>query len=55
MLPAKLAFPHVVEWLIRQGLTYIFYPCVPYERNKTPEAGNHYNCPMVIYAKTSKT
>ena len=44
--PAKLAHGHI-EWLIRQGLTYIFYPCVPYERNETPEAGNHYNCPMV--------
>ena len=44
--PAKLAHGHI-EWLIRQRLNYIFYPCVPYERNETPEAGNHYNCPMV--------
>ena len=52
--PAKLAHGHV-EWLIRQGLTYIFYPCVPYERNETPEAGNHYNCPMVTsYAENIK-
>ena len=52
--PAKLAHGHV-EWLIRQGLTYIFYPCVPYERKETPEAGNHYNCPMVTsYAENIK-
>ena len=52
--PAKLAHGHI-EWLIRQGLTYIFYPCVPYERNETPEAGNHYNCPMVTsYAENIK-
>ena len=52
--PAKLAHGHI-EWLIRQGLTYIFYPCVTYERNETPEAGNHYNCPMVTsYAENIK-
>ena len=52
--PAKLAHGHI-KWLIRQGLTYIFYPCVPYERNETPEAGNHYNCPMVTsYAENIK-
>ena len=52
--PAKLAHGHI-EWLIRQGLTYIFYPCIPYERNETPEAGNHYNCPMVTsYAENIK-
>ena len=52
--PAKLAHGHI-EWLIRQGLTYIFYPCVPYERNEPPEAGNHYNCPMVTsYAENIK-
>ena len=52
--PSKLAHGHI-EWLIRQGLTYIFCPCVPYERNETPEAGNHYNCPMVTsYAENIK-
>ena len=52
--PAKLAHGHV-EWLIKQGVTYIFYPCIPYERNETPEAGNHYNCPMVTsYAENIK-
>ena len=52
--PAKLAHGHI-EWLIRQGLKYIFYPCVPYERNEFPEAGNHYNCPIVTsYAENIK-
>ena len=52
--PEKLAHGHI-EWLIRQRLNYIFYPCVPYERNETPEAGNHYNCPMVTsYAENIK-
>ncbi|MEE3392411.1 MAG: acyl-CoA dehydratase activase-related protein [Lachnospiraceae bacterium] len=44
--PAKIAHGHIT-WLIRHGLKYIFYPCVPYERVETPEAGNHYNCPIV--------
>ena len=44
--PAKLAHGHVT-WLIRKGLKFIFYPCIPYERNEFPEAGNHYNCPIV--------
>ena len=36
-------------------MKFIFYPCIPYERNETPEAGNHYNCPMVTsYAENIK-
>ncbi|MCR5584585.1 MAG: 2-hydroxyacyl-CoA dehydratase [Lachnospiraceae bacterium] len=44
--PAKLAHGHVT-WLIKQGIKYIFYPCVVYERIEFPGAGDHYNCPMV--------
>lgn len=44
--PAKLAHGHVT-WLIKQGIGYIFYPCVPYERCEEEDAGNHYNCPIV--------
>lgn len=44
--PAKLAHGHI-SWLIKQGLDYIFYPCVPYERTEVKGAGNHYNCPIV--------
>ncbi|MCR5160676.1 MAG: acyl-CoA dehydratase activase-related protein, partial [Lachnospiraceae bacterium] len=52
--PAKLAHGHVT-WLIRQGIQYIFYPCIPYERNEFPDAGNHYNCPIVTsYAENIK-
>ncbi len=36
-------------------MKFIFYPCIPYERNETPDAGNHYNCPMVTsYAENIK-
>ncbi len=52
--PAKLAHGHV-SWLLRQGIKFIFYPCVPYERNEFKEAVNHYNCPIVTsYAENIK-
>ncbi|HIT65081.1 MAG TPA: 2-hydroxyacyl-CoA dehydratase [Candidatus Ventrimonas merdavium] len=52
--PAKLVHGHIA-WLIKQGVKDIFYPCIPYERNETPDAGNHYNCPMVTsYAENIK-
>ncbi len=52
--PAKLAHGHV-SWLIRQGVKYIFYPCIPYERNEVENANNHYNCPIVTsYAENIK-
>ncbi|MCD7866666.1 MAG: 2-hydroxyacyl-CoA dehydratase [Clostridiales bacterium] len=52
--PAKLAHGNVT-WLIRKGVKFIFYPCVPYERTEFPEAVNHYNCPIVTsYAENIK-
>ncbi len=52
--PAKLAHGHVT-WLIRNGIKFIFYPCIPYERNEFPDAVNHYNCPIVTsYAENIK-
>lgn len=52
--PAKLAHGHVT-WLIRNGVKFIFYPCIPYERNEFPDAINHYNCPIVTsYAENIK-
>lgn len=44
--PAKLAHGHV-QWLINENVDFIFYPALFYERNETPEANNHYNCPIV--------
>lgn len=52
--PAKLAHGHVT-WLIKQGIHFIFYPCIPYERNEFPDSNNHYNCPIVTsYAENIK-
>ncbi|MGN0400882.1 MAG: acyl-CoA dehydratase activase-related protein [Acetatifactor sp.] len=44
--PAKLAHGHVT-WLIKQGVDFIFYPALFYERNEIEGANNHYNCPIV--------
>ena len=52
--PAKLAHGHI-QWLIKNDVDFIFYPCIPYERNETPDANNHYNCPIVTsYAENIK-
>ena len=52
--PAKLAHGHV-QWLINKGVDFIFYPCIPYERNEFPDSDNHYNCPIVTsYAENIK-
>ena len=44
--PAKLVHGHI-KWLIDQGIHYIFYPSIPYERNEIKGSNNHYNCPIV--------
>ena len=52
--PAKLAHGHVT-WLIWNGITFIFYPCIPYERQEFSDSVNHYNCPIVTsYAENIK-
>ena len=52
--PAKLAHGHV-SWLIQNHADFIFYPCIPYERNEFPDSNNHYNCPIVTsYAENIK-
>ncbi|MBE7011376.1 MAG: 2-hydroxyglutaryl-CoA dehydratase [Ruminococcaceae bacterium] len=52
--PAKLSHGHV-QWLINQGITTIFHPCVFYEHQETQDAQNHYNCPIVVsYAENLK-
>lgn len=44
--PAKIAHGHIM-WLIKNGVDFIFYPSLFYEREEFEEAGNHYNCPIV--------
>lgn len=52
--PAKISHGHIT-WLIRQGIKFIWYPCIPYERNEFPGSVNHFNCPIVTsYAENIK-
>ncbi|MGN0480038.1 MAG: acyl-CoA dehydratase activase-related protein, partial [Lachnospiraceae bacterium] len=52
--PAKLAHGHI-SWLIKNGVKFIFYPCVPYEHKELDGTNNHYNCPIVTsYAENIK-
>jgi len=44
--PAKLVHGHI-KWLLGQGVNYIFYPSIPYERKEVAGANNNYNCPIV--------
>ena len=44
--PAKIAHGHI-QSLIDDGVKFIFYPCLPYERKEDENADNHYNCPVV--------
>ena len=44
--PAKLVHGHI-ENLQKRNIDFIWYPSIPYERKEDPDAGNHYNCPIV--------
>ena len=33
--------------LIKDGVKFIFYPCVAYEKKEIDDADNNYNCPIV--------
>ncbi len=45
--PAKLVHGHMID-LINRGVSTIFYPDISYEQQLSPEANQHYNCPIVI-------
>ncbi len=44
--PAKLVHGHITS-LVKKGVKFIFYPCLPYEMIEDERADNHYNCPVV--------
>ena len=45
--PAKLMHGHI-KWLLQQGITNIFYPCMTYNIDEQGTE-NCYNCPVVAY------
>jgi predicted CoA-substrate-specific enzyme activase len=44
--PGKLVHGHVAR-LMKEGVPFIFYPCVPHIPKEDPEARNQFNCPIV--------
>jgi predicted CoA-substrate-specific enzyme activase len=44
--PGKLVHGHIAR-LLKEGVPFIFYPCVPHSRREDPQARNHFNCPIV--------
>jgi predicted CoA-substrate-specific enzyme activase len=44
--PAKLVHGHIVR-LMKEGVPFIFYPCVPHSPKEDAGARNHFNCPIV--------
>ncbi len=45
--PGKIAHGHVKD-LINKKVKKIFYPCISYNIKEDDDAGNHYNCPIVV-------
>jgi predicted CoA-substrate-specific enzyme activase len=53
--PAKLVHGHIAD-LLQRGVTKIFFPSIPYNRQEQSQADNCYNCPVVTsYPDTVKT
>lgn len=45
--PGKIAHGHITD-LINKKVKKIFYPCISYNIKEDENAGNHYNCPIVV-------
>lgn len=45
--PGKIAHGHITD-LINKKIKKIFYPCISYNIKEDENAGNHYNCPVVV-------
>lgn len=45
--PGKITHGHIVD-LINKKVPKIFYPCISYNIKEDENAGNHFNCPVVV-------
>lgn len=45
--PGKITHGHIVD-LINKKINKIFYPCISYNIKEDENAGNHFNCPVVV-------
>lgn len=45
--PGKITHGHITD-LINKKVSKIFYPCISYNIKEDENAGNHFNCPVVV-------
>lgn len=45
--PGKITHGHIMD-LINKNIKKIFYPCIAYNIKEDENAGNHFNCPVVV-------
>lgn len=45
--PGKITHGHITD-LVNKNVTKIFYPCISYNIKEDENAGNHFNCPVVV-------
>ncbi|TCT16143.1 putative CoA-substrate-specific enzyme activase [Natranaerovirga pectinivora] len=45
--PGKMVHGHITN-LVEKGIDFIFYPCLTHSEKEFKDAGNHFNCPIVI-------
>ncbi len=45
--PGKITHGHIID-LINKKVNKIFYPCISYNIKEDENAGNHFNCPVVV-------
>ncbi len=45
--PGKIVHGHITD-LLKRNVPKIFYPCISYNIKEDENAGNHYNCPIVV-------
>ena len=45
--PGKITHGHIMN-LVNKNIKKIFYPCIAYNIKEDENAGNHFNCPVVV-------
>lgn len=45
--PGKITHGHIMD-LVNKNINKIFYPCIAYNIKEDENAGNHFNCPVVV-------
>lgn len=46
--PGKITHGHILDLVQNKKVSKIFYPCIAYNIMEDENAGNHFNCPVVV-------